>query len=276
MTLATLRQKFLLLSPLLIFLVSCVCSSCAPDKLSRISQSELREINRYKTRKVVEKRQLGILHFREGKKCFSKGKIAEAFKHFTQSAKMIPDWDLPYLELAMIHPLWDNDQQATLDALKIAISINPNNPRTHLMLGSIYIQLKKYKDAEESFLKALKLKDNFREAHLRLANLYKDQKEYYKAVREYETLILRQPDNAFLHSILAFLYEQLGKLDEAEMHFRSLIACQPDAGWVFYKLAQFYERTGHLDKAQKAYKRAEELNPSSKKRQMRPMLPSRK
>jgi len=274
--LVTLQQLFLRW-PLLTILFSGMLISCAGlDPTRHLTISETREIHHYNNKKELEKRQMGIAHFRAGKVSFAQGQMSEAFSHFSRASQMVPNWDLPYLELAILHPLWDNDKQAEMQALENAMKINPMNPRSHLMLGSVLIQLEKYEEAEKSLRKALELKKEYQEANLRLANLYKRQKLYDKAARQYNILLSNQKGNAFLHSILAHLYEELGAYDKAEKQLRHLIAFQPNAGWVFHKLGKFYERTGKLRKAKAAYKRAEELNPAEKKRTMRPMLPSRK
>jgi len=255
---------------LCLLLIQCVHKPAFPP----ISTEELNEIEHLRVRLVMDARSLGIEHFAAGQEAFKKGDFALAYHHWSKASRMTKDWDLPLLQMALLHPFYDNDQLAQISELKQAVVINPRNPRSQLMLGVAYEQLKQFDAASTHMKNAIALNSKYVEAHLRLGNLYRNSGMPKEAIGAYEQITILQPKNAMILSILAILYEEISNLEYAESSLRRLVILHDKPAYAFYKLARFYERRGRIEEAQQAFERAEELNPLTQKRKMRPLLPS--
>ena len=244
---------------------------------SFLNEKELFEIDVLRAQQAYDRRVSGIAHFEAGHRSFKQGDMREAFHHWQRASWMVPEWDLPYLQLALTHPLYDNDQQAALHALQRALELNRENPRTYYLLGITQYHLGQVEVAENHFKEAIRRNPDFEDAHLRLANLYREQGRPAQAISEYGWLLKRQPDNVSVLSIVAILYEDTKEYQKTEETLQQLIRLQGNTSLAYLKLAQFYQRRGRSREASLAQKRSDELNPrKQKRRNMRPLLPSRR
>lgn len=242
-----------------------------------LTRQEAHEITELRVRHENARSFWGVRHFETALASKEKAQMAEAYRHFQAAARMRPDWDLPYLELAILHPIWDNDIGAEHAALERAVDLNPDNPRSRLMLGSVLVKLDQPQKAELHLEHALALRPTFDEARLRLAALYQESSRPERAIEHYEYLLNAQPENASLHGVLAELYEHKGDLERAENHLLALCRNFPRTARVFVTLAQFYQRQGRTEDAANALERARSLSPTEERsRRMRPLLPSRR
>lgn len=272
-----LQKNVILLILPLVLAVLCAAMSCARyDPTDYLTKGEAARLLRQGEKRNYDRALIGVEHFRMGLATFNKGELDKAHWHLSRAAAMIPDWDLPYLQLAILHPLWDSDLQAEAAALAHALELNPTNPRTNVMMGSVLVQLKRFDEAELRFKAAISHRHEYQDPHLRLANLYRERGKLKLAINEYRWLLDRQLTNVFLHSVLAALYEQTGRYAEAETALRHLTSLKSNAGWLYERLARFYDRRGRKEAASAARRRAEKLQPKEKQRRMRPLRPSRK
>ena len=255
-------------------LETCASLPLAPPDSIGIEEKE--DIAALQTRLEWERRNLGLEHFDAGQGCFGAADFPCAYGHWRRAASMVPEWDLPLIELARLHPLYDNDRDAELAALKKAVTLNPGNPRTRFLLGVAYAQQNDFDHAEEHLRATLQLRPDHHEARFRLANLYREREKTDEAILEYESLLGEAPGKVLIHAILADLYEARGRLKDAESSLKRLTGLQGDPAYSFYKLALFYQRTGQKEKAESAFRELERLKPSDKKSRLRPLLPSRR
>ncbi|RJO65082.1 MAG: tetratricopeptide repeat protein [Myxococcales bacterium] len=260
---------------LLFLLGSLACRTVAapPDVLDPL---EAEQIAHLKERMTAEARELAVELMELGEKSFAQGDLEPAYQAWSRAARLSPDWDLPLLQLALIHPLYDNNREAAIEALEKAVAINPVNPRARFLLGVARHQAGLYEGAEASLKESVRLKPDYVEAHLRLATLNRERGRTAEALTQYEWLGARQPGNVLVISILAALYEETGALDKAEQALKRLIDLQNNPAYAYYKLGLFYERVGRKPDAEAAYRRAEALKPGGQKRRMRPLLPSKR
>lgn len=237
---------------------------------------EARENRRVKSRFAYESRTLGVERFREGRKAFGKGDLSLAYLLFRSASILVPEWDLPLLELAELHPLYDNDLTSQRAALKRAVALNPLNPRSRLLLGVALAQAGEREEAVEHFREALRHRPDYEEVHFRLASLLREMGRTEEALKEYEWVATAQPHNTLLLAQLADLYEQAGRPSDAERTLLRLAHLDPGNPNGFVHLARFYERRNRPDRAREMWKKAETLRPSEGQRKMRPLPKSRR
>jgi tetratricopeptide (TPR) repeat protein len=126
----------------------------------------------------------------------------------------------------------DADMQATKladaeTAYQEAVKLAPNDPRTHIALGNLYIFEHKDDDAQVEFMKVLELDPRNAATHVALGNLYSDQNHRGLAENQYRAAVALEPDRYNYHLDLGEVLRQEGKLAEAEDQIRTAIGLNP-------------------------------------------------
>lgn len=251
--------------------------ACAPDPTRYLSRDEASQVEDLRARHANAAHDLGLSSFFQGREAVAKGELAQAVVYYERAALLLPHWDLPNVELGLLHPLYDNDARAATEALSHAVACNPQNPRTRLYMGQALSQLDRPQEAEAAYLEALRLKPDYNEVRLRLAGLYRLQKRQSDAIRVYEDILAGDGQNTSVWGILAGLYEETGRLAQAETAHRQLLVLQKDTAYAYFKYGLFLQRQKRLEDAKSAFERAYALSPQGQKRNhMRPLLPSKR
>lgn len=115
--------------------------------------------------------------------------------------------------------------------------------------GLILHSLKKLKDAESSYLKALDLNPYNTYAWNNLAILYNDQGENHKAIDVCKKSIELKPKNTTAYSILGDIYRQLGQYEDSKECYQTAARLEP-------KVAQYWVSLGDIQFEQKRDKEA--------------------
>ena len=126
----------------------------------------------------------------------------------------------------------DADMQATklADAEKAyqeAAKIAPNDPRTHIALGNLYIFEHKPGDAQIEFMKVIEIDPKNAATHAALGNVYSDQNQRGLAENQYRAAVALEPDRANYHLDLGEALRLEGKAAAAEDQFRTAIGLSP-------------------------------------------------
>jgi tetratricopeptide (TPR) repeat protein len=126
----------------------------------------------------------------------------------------------------------DTDMQATklADAEKSyqeAVKLAPNDPRTHIALGNLYIFEHKPSDAQIEFMKVLEIDPKNAATHAALGNLYSDQNQRGLAENQYRAAVALEPDRPGYHLDLGEVLRQGGKAPGAEDQIRTAIGLSP-------------------------------------------------
>lgn len=108
----------------------------------------------------------------------------EASKMLSQLAAEYPLLSGPLLNLGIIYLHQEEPEKANA-ALAEALRRHPENPYAYLYQGIALKQQGKFKQAEESYLKAIDLAPNYAQAHINVGILYE--------------LYLQEPDKALPH-----------------------------------------------------------------------------
>ncbi len=126
----------------------------------------------------------------------------------------------------------DSDMQSTklADAEKAyleAVKLAPNDGRTHIALGNLYIFEHKQGDAQIEFMKVLEIDPKNAATHVALGNLYSDQNQRGLAENQYRAAVALEPDRYNYHLDLGEVLRQEGKTAEAEDQIRTAIGLNP-------------------------------------------------
>jgi tetratricopeptide (TPR) repeat protein len=126
----------------------------------------------------------------------------------------------------------DADMQATKladaeQAYQEAVKLAPNDPRTHIALGNLYIFEHKPGEAQVEFMKVIEIDPKNAATHAALGNVYSDQNERGLAENQYRAAVALEPDRANYHLDLAEALRKEGKAAAAEDQIRTAIGLNP-------------------------------------------------
>jgi len=108
-----------------------------------------------------------------------------------------------------------------------AVKIAPNDPRTHIALGNLYVFEHKQGDAQIEFMRVLEIDPKNAATHVALGNLYNDQNQHGLAENQYRAAVALEPERSNYHLDLGEVLKQEGKLAEAEDQIRTAIGLAP-------------------------------------------------
>jgi len=186
----------------------------------------------------------------------------EALALFERSLELNAEYRGTKLELAKHYIR--KDSKKAIDLVEQCIQGNPLEPAYWGVLGSIYFEEKKFKEAEGIFEKYLELKaDDVRT----ITNLgvckYKLGKEE-EAEAFYRKSISIDPNHIFAYYNLAAYYSDKRELKKAEEIYFETLRMNPNNEYSFYGLACIYAVSQELDKAFDFLQRSIEIKPSYK------------
>ena len=138
--------------------------------------------------------------------------------------------------------------------LEKLLAQSPELVVAHYYRGRIHFEMKRYGEAEEAFLEALRLNKSLEPALFDLGTLYHATGRYVDGGRIYERLLGFYPDNIIVRERLVNLYLKLGRKTEAEEQMNKIKEYAKPGGSGRKTLGLIYLKQGRLDES------IEELN----------------
>ena len=157
---------------------------------------------------------------------------------------------------------YSGNEQAALNAIAKALSLDPSNPRTLVWQAQIYTRLNRWADAEKTFRRVLKEHPNYWLAYNELGFGLEGQGRYQEAVKAFRAASLAAPKNSLALSNLGGQYLQIGEFAEAMETLQRCLAMDPFSDYAagYTSLAMRYQ--GKYEAALPFARRAVELNPA--------------
>ncbi len=125
--------------------------------------------------------------------------------------------------------LLDSKQpEKSISHFRRAIELYPSDATAYLLMGTAYMDLHKWKDAESTLAKAIELNDKMSAAHLALGTCLNMQGNFTAAEKSLVRGLELDPETADGHYELGKAYWALGRWQEAEPHARKALQLQPD------------------------------------------------
>jgi len=129
---------------------------------------------------------------------------------------------------------------------------DPSNVDIYVNLSQVYLQGKKYSDAEKVLRRAQDRKLDSERVKYQLATIYEGQKDFERAESLFKEIIKENPKNAAALNYIGYMLADRGvRLEEAVQYVKEALALDPNngayldsLGWAFFKL-------NDLDKAEK-------------------------
>ncbi len=122
----------------------------------------------------------------------------------------------------------DKKPSESIAFFRKAIKIAPSYSHAHFLLGTAYMDLGKWEEAESGLSKAVELNDKLGLAYLELGSCLNQEKKFAEAEKPLRRALELSPDAAQGHYELGRTYWALGRWQEAEPHARKTVSLHPE------------------------------------------------
>ncbi len=148
--------------------------------------------------------------------------------------------------------------------LKNLIQKDPLDVDLHINLSQIYIQAKRFSEAEEILSQAQDIakdeKQDQQRLKFQLAALYERKKDYRRAENLFKELIEENPDNATALNYIGYMLADRGiRLHEAVEYVERALVLEPNNGAYLDSLGWAYFKLNNLEKAEQYLLQAVEI-----------------
>ncbi|MEW6101973.1 MAG: tetratricopeptide repeat protein [Candidatus Omnitrophota bacterium] len=216
-------------------------------------------IQEYKLTLRAEK-ESAVVHLNLASGYIRNNETENAIKELNLAAGLDPAAIEPHAILALLYTSLDKVDLATSEyqiALENASKLHPKDIEIYQSLAAVYMQQKKFKEAEAAYRLILELSPDNAEAHFYLANVYHETANYPSAVKEAKKAIELKADYHEALNFLGYLYADEGKnLSQAEAMIRKALEFEPEngayidsLGWLYFKKEKYQEAVKELERA---------------------------
>ncbi len=137
---------------------------------------------------------------------------------------------------------------------------DPANVDLYVNLSQIYVQGKRFADAEKILLRAEEKKLDSERIKFQLGSVYERQKHFDKAERLFKEVLLQNPRNANALNYIGYMLADRGiRLQEAVDYVREALELEPNNGAYLDSLGWAYFKLNELEKAEEFLLRAVEF-----------------
>lgn len=149
------------------------------------------------------------------------------------------------------------------ESFQKAIVLHPGNSEAYIGLGWVAWKTKRYPQAEEFFRKALEIEPSEEEAYIGLGYSFVGREEYSQAEASFKEAIALNPKSAGGYSGLSAVYASLRQFDALELLGQEYIRKNPGNEWGYIILGNLYNSEGLYDKAEAEFRKALAMNPQN-------------
>jgi tetratricopeptide (TPR) repeat protein len=151
--------------------------------------------------------------------------------------------------------------QNSLTLFSHAVTVNPKNAVARNYLGFALARERKYPEAMEQLVEALRLKSDYPEAHINLALVLDEQGRFQEAIAHFTEALRIDPKCAKAHANWAMVLTRKGLLREAEKHYSEALRINPEDAEVHNNLGVNLYTEGRFQEAMSHYSEALRIRP---------------
>jgi tetratricopeptide (TPR) repeat protein len=159
-----------------------------------------------------------------------------------------------------IHWSYDAMQSAAdrqiedLSTAQVYVRLHPDDAEGYNKLGSIYMRLKRYKDAIKAFRNGIMLRPNFGVLHSNLGSALSADVQIEAAIDEFQRAIASDPFYGPYHNNLGDVYFYKNDLPHAEEEYRAAIHNNSTLIQPYWRLTEILTREGRREEAKETLK----------------------
>ena len=197
--------------------------------------------------------------------CFGGDKpIAQTIQEFNKHIKIIPDFS--DVLLLMQHFSEDDTSLCTMliPLVDDYITQHPQYPDLHNALGSLFMKLRKYAEAEAAFRNALRLNPSYFNARINLLSALWAQHKTAESIEQAEAIAQQHPERFYpdVCCTIAEIFISEQRLDRAQEYLSRALGTNPHYCYAYYLQGKLYEQTGNIPLAVQSYRKCLSCNPN--------------
>jgi Tfp pilus assembly protein PilF len=204
-----------------------------------------------------------VIHLNLATAYIKNNQLDQAINELNLAINFDPQAVEPHAILALLYSLQNKLDLATGEyevALKNASKLQPKNIDIYKSLGIIYLQQKRFQDAENVYRLMLEFAPDDAEAHFYLGSIYYELNDKQQTEKELKKSLQLKPDYAEALNYLGYVYvEENRNLGQAEKMIKKAIEIEQDNGAYIDSLGWLYFKKGKFKKALKQLERAATL-----------------
>lgn len=205
------------------------------------------------TKALKVERQNSVLRLNLASTYIKKNDIPKAIEELKSAISLDAEAIEPHAILAILYSAQNKPDLATVEyeqALQNAAKLQPQNVEIYKSLGAIYLQQKKFQDAQNAFSLLLKLSPDYAQGHLYLGSIYSELDNEKMAEEEIKKALEIKPDYPEALNFLGYLYvEKERNLEQAEALIRKALELDPNNGAYLDSLGWLYFKKGKPEQA---------------------------
>ena len=203
---------------------------------------------------------LQVVQYLMGVSYLASGKLHLARQAFVQTLMLDPKFTDADLALSDIF-YKNREYELSLEHAIRVQKAEPENFRTYMIIGNIFLVQTKYKKAAEQFIQAYSIKPGAPEPLYFLAMTTELEGRKYDALPLYKKLVLKHPN--FVDGIQGYtnLLLELDKAPTAIAFLNESISKMPDSGYLYCILGNCYIELNDIDVARKSFEMAISIMP---------------
>ena len=177
-----------------------------------------------------------------------RGQFTQAVQELQES--VVLDQEASHAFNALGLALWrQNLLLAAMVPLEQAIELSPRWTYPRITLSLIYLELRRYQEAEQDLRLAIEINPEDSTAYHALGQLYSLLGRWDEAEVQLQRAIAMNPGNAYAHETLGKLYQLLQRFDAAEDLLRLAVRLEPDEPSFYISLGEFLQQRNRLQDA---------------------------
>jgi tetratricopeptide (TPR) repeat protein len=141
-----------------------------------------------------------------------------------------------------------------------ALEMQPNNARAIILQGSVFESMKQYEKALVNFTRAVELRPQSAHELGHRGQVYTKLKQYEAALADFNRAIELEPNDSWLHEACGRVYLSLGEYSKAITNCSRAIELNPKNPTAHGTRGSAYSSKGCYDEALKDFERAMELD----------------
>ena len=118
-----------------------------------------------------------------------------------------------------------------IEAYQKAAEIDPQSAGALVNLGTVYFNVRDWRQAEQFYRKAVEVDPEYALAHFNLGNLYDERGDRNAALKHYLAAIAIHPRYADAHYNIALLFQAMGQPLKAVRHWKAYLTMDPGSAW---------------------------------------------
>lgn len=143
-----------------------------------------------------------------------------------------------------------------------ALQVDPNHYLSWNLLGNIFFQLNQLNHAQEFFLAAVKIKEDFFDGYYMLGHVLFNKKDFKNAIAIWEEASKLEPKFALLYANIAIAYTSLAEWEQTIFYANKTLNLEPENLDALYCLARVYQEKKELNEAKKYLEKVIKINPN--------------